>query len=141
MKSTSEVIGDVLEHHGIKGMKWGVRRQNPSGVTVSDRRKRIKTRGGSGHPAHPDAIRARTTGQIARKSGYKAVSDSELRAYANRLQLEQQVKRLEVNERPIRKFITGILGSSGKNAVNQVANDNAAKLGQGAVRIATGKAA
>ena len=31
---------EVLAHHGVKGMKWGVRKQRPSGAAGSSRKKR-----------------------------------------------------------------------------------------------------
>jgi hypothetical protein len=108
-----DVLEDILEHHGIKGQKWGVRRANrkSSNVTVIDKKKRIKTVGGKGRPAHSDAIVARTHGQVARKSGLKALSNAELRAYNERLNLEQNAKRLTYADSGRgRKFVLKMLG-------------------------------
>ena len=119
----SKVVDDILAHHGVKGMRWGVRRDRPSSVTVSDKGKKIKTKGGYGRPAHPDAVRARTSGQVAKKSGLKALSDDELQAYSKRIQMEQNVKRLQYNEAsaPV-KFVKTLLGQTGKNAAQDAAN-------------------
>jgi hypothetical protein len=121
----------ILEHHGIKGMKWGLRRKatvGPQEVIVRDNRKKLKTSGGEGHPAHPDAVRARTIGQIGKKSGAKSLSDKDLETYAKRLNMEAQVKRLNYNEsNPAKKFALSLLGQSGKNAVSGVAQEAATK--------------
>ena len=99
---TSEIVEHVLVHFGVKGQKWGVRRKATVGaqeVIVSDRRKKLKTSGGAGHPAHSDAVRARTVAQIAKKSGYKSLSNKDLQDFNNRLNLEQQAKRLSFQDK------------------------------------------
>jgi hypothetical protein len=127
--SAAEIVDDVLAHYGVKGMKWGVRRRSgPTTVVVTDKRKKIRTSGGKGLPAHPDAIPARVVGQKARKSGLKALSDDELQAYARRMNLEQNVQRLQYQNAPIaRKFALSIVGKTGQQQAEQVANQVATK--------------
>lgn len=113
-----EILEDILAHHGIKGQKWGVRRarNRSSDVSVVDRKKKLKTYGGKGRPAHSDAVVARTHGQVAKKSGFKALSNAELRAYNERLNLEQNAKRLAENDK-----------SRGRQMVNKMIGKNAPK--------------
>lgn len=141
--SAAEVVGNLLSHHGVKGMKWGVRRDRSSSVSVSEKGKKLKTSGGFGHPAHSDAVRARTTGQIAKKSGVKALSDSQLREYQNRLTLEQSVKRLQYNEKnAAERFVAKALGRAGNQAVDKAANEGTKKVGTAiALRAAAAAAA
>jgi len=122
-----DLVDEFFEHHGVKGMRWGVRRKatvGPQEVIVSDKRKKVKTSGGQGHPAHPDAVRVRKSGQIARKSGVKALSDKELQDYAKRIQLEQNVKRLQYNEKSAPgRFVARLLGQTGSRVAHEAAND------------------
>ena len=120
---TPEVVENILAHHGVKGQKWGVRRKATVGaqeVVVSDKRigKGLKTTGGKGHPAHSDAVRARTVAQVAKKSGYKAVSNKDLQDYNNRLNLEQNAKRLSFQDKSKgKKFVLTMIGRKGPGAL------------------------
>lgn len=135
---------DEFSHFGVKGMKWGVRRKatvGPQEVVISDKRKipgltpRIKVGGGSGHAIHPDAVSARTIGQIGKKSGLHAVSDNDLRKYSNRLQLEANVKRLNYNDSNAgKRFILRLLGQAGEREVSAVTKGAARGARKGATR-------
>jgi len=151
---TSEVIDglieDVLEHHGVKGQKWGVRRKatvGPQEVVVRDARlgritKRAKTSGGEGHPTHSDAIKVLKTGQISKKSGFKALSNEELEAYNKRLNLEQNAKRLRYQDSTaVKKFVYTLLGQTGKGAAQDIGRQGATKGGEKAMSYVMAKRA
>ena len=129
---TTKVVEDLLAHVGVKGMRWGVRRKATVGaqeVIVSDKRigKGLKTSGGAGHPATSEAVRVRTIGQVGKKSGLKSLTDKELQDYAKRIQLEQNVKRLQYADSSAgRKFVLSLIGQTGKTTAQNVANDVAA---------------
>jgi 2'-5' RNA ligase len=140
----SATMKDVLEHHGVKGMRWGVRggvgspRAASTKVTVTQKgKKKLKATGGEGHPAHKEAIVAKSLGQQAKKSGHQSLSNEELQAYAKRLNLEQNVKRLEQqNKAAPRRFISGILKGQGNQQANNLANTAITKTGKAAIAAA-----
>lgn len=112
---TAKVVNDILDHSGVKGMKWGVRRKATVGaqeVIVSDKRigKGIKTSGGKGHPASAEAINVRKIGQVGKKSGITSLSNKQLQEYNQRMNLEQQAKRLAYQDKSAgKRFIQTIL--------------------------------
>lgn len=126
----SEPLGNILSHHGIKGMRWGVRGGvgTPRAASVTQKgKKKLKGTGGEGHPAHKDAVSARTLGQKAKKSGHQSLSNEELQKYATRLNLEQSVKRLEQNDKSgARRFISGLVKGQGNQQANQLASKGTA---------------
>ena len=76
--------GPSLYHHGVKGMKWGVRKK-PVSSGISKAKKAAPTK-----PA--PAIKKAFSGD--RKDISKA-SDDELNAYLKRMQLEKQVLTMQ----------------------------------------------
>lgn len=129
---TREIVPHILAHHGVKGMKWGVRRKSssgPEGVVVRDKRKKLKTSGGRGHPATKEAVRVRTIGQKAKKSGVKALTDDELQEYTKRLNLEQNFKRLSYQDKsPGQKFVASILGQTGRQSAQDLSNEASSQV-------------
>lgn len=150
MDNVTEVVDNILTHFGKKGMRWGVRTKSstgPQSVGIKDKGKKLKTSGGSGHPAHADAVRVRTAGRIGKKSGLKALSDDDLQRYTKRLNLESQVKRLNYHEKNIAlRFVATVLGQSGKSAASSLGNEVASHqvkkhLGKRLVKIGATAAA
>lgn len=153
-----ESVDDILAHHGVKGMRWGVRRslaerratsgaakKRPTTVTVTrttgGSREKIKTKGGERQPAHPDAILAKVAEQKVRKSGLQSLSNEELQALANRMDLEQRVSRLrhskpaETGKEQVVKFLKD---PKNQQQLQQVAQKQGPKL---AAKIIARKAA
>lgn len=91
----------MLAHFGVKGMKWGVRRTTSMDVSSDDARA-------------AEAARIK-----AGKSGTKALSNKELRALVDRMNLEQQFDRLKLSQpsrfRKGTTFVRGLI-TAGKMA-------------------------
>jgi 2'-5' RNA ligase len=104
----AELGSEFLEHHGVKGMHWGIRRSlqeraaarrvptpvKAASVQTTTGKHKVETSGGAKHPASADALRAAEHEQKLKKSGAHALSNQELQALAQRMQLEQQVEQL-----------------------------------------------
>lgn len=99
--SVADFGGEFLEHFGVKGMRWGVRRKPGADGKVTDvvvtQKKpgtRVSAEGGHNQPAHVDAIAAATARQKARASTLDALSNHEMQTMIKRMQLEQQYSQL-----------------------------------------------
>ena len=131
--------GLELYHHGIKGMKWGVRRyQNSDGSLTGAGRKRytsLKKRVSKAvikakklrakRKAEKAAVKAsKNTG--SKKKTIGDMSDAELKEKINRLQLEKQYRDYMRDLHPDKKakgaaFVNEVLEKSVKNIASQTA--------------------
>lgn len=89
-----------LQHHGIKGMKWGVRRtreqlSNPTPVKIIAKPgQAIVTKGGKRAPTHDEAKAAAIARQKAKSSGLQSLSNKEIQTIVTRMDLEQRYAKL-----------------------------------------------
>lgn len=103
----------VLEHYGIKGMKWGVRRSEKQLA-----RARAQT---------PESKKTEATRQRAKKLGIGSVSNADMKEAITRMNLEDNFNRLSSERKSKgRKFVdnliqdvTGIGRTQARNAANQ----------------------
>lgn len=125
--STADLGAAFLEHYGVKGMRWGKHlKDGPQAVTTTHKGRRLVTRGGGGHTPHEDATRAATATRIATKSGTHALSNKELQAAVQRMNLEKQFNQLNPKKGPIaagQKFVKVLLGL-GKTSNEVIAYTN-----------------
>lgn len=89
-------VADILQHYGVKGMRWGKKK----------------------NPASSDAAASTSVKKTAKKKGVHTVSNRELQTAIERMRLEQDFKRLKVNERPVvTRWISSMMLEAGKREV------------------------
>lgn len=110
----------VLAHHGIKGMKWGVRR-TPEQLGYAPRKKRklsIKIRGQDQTPTKKETPKA--TSSPNKKKSVHEMSDDELRQIINRIELERRYSTLTAPQKSKgQAIVTSILAESAKKTATK----------------------
>jgi hypothetical protein len=113
-----ETTKDILEHYGIKGMRWGVRRtlselqgnKSPFSKTKDEKTpititfkpgEKIVTSGGTKADTVDEAKQVAIARQKARASGTQALTNQEMQLVVSRMNLEQQFKKLNPREKTI----------------------------------------
>ena len=101
---------DFLEHYGTKGMKWGVRKKPGSGGKKIAAKKTA---------TKPPASKKTDTGRGTKTKG---LSDKDLKARVNRLNMEKQYKTLKSENASVisrgAKATKKIVSSSAKTALS-----------------------
>ena len=104
-------LDDVLAHYGIKGMRWGVRRANPSTA-----------------PASGDHDTAKAAKAKVKAGGLKSLSNDELKTYLERMDLEKRYKKGNPGPKDeATKFIKDTLLNIGKQEAGKFATKQIAK--------------
>ena len=108
------VYSDELQHGGIRGMKWGVRRyQNKDGTLTAAGQKRARK---------SESEDYKKVSEI-RKKKISQMSNQELRDANNRLNLEKQYKDLTRKKNVGQKAVTAFIATAGTiTAVEGAAN-------------------
>lgn len=106
------MTNNELYHFGVKGMKWGVRRKSRSQSSGGAKGLSVLKKKAE-EPSHDDYTNRHT------KKSIKSMSDQELRERINRLQMEDQYRKLTSTQTRIgRTVVGGILANSAKQSVS-----------------------
>jgi len=110
--ATGGAVDEFLEHFGVKGMRWGVRRK-------------------PGAPASEDVQRVKATQSKIKRGKTDALSNKELQDLVTRMNLEQQYSRMVSDQQKKKyetnKFIAETLIAIGKNPAVRAGASAAAK--------------
>ena len=102
-------MSESLYHYGVKGMRWG-RRKAPDTTGTSSQTTNVGTKD------NPVKVKTSSAKGIQAPKA-RTLSDAELRARINRIEMEQKYAKLtKVDYGPAMKFIGDILGSVIKDA-------------------------
>lgn len=105
---------DDLKHFGVKGMRWGQKRSTSSSHVSKIKSKKAEADKQKEENMHPDAKKKREL----KKKKISELSNADLKALNERLNLEKQYKDLSRNEKTKGKsFVEKQLSNAG----NQVA--------------------
>jgi hypothetical protein len=111
------VVENILEHYGVKGMRWGFRKEG-TGVPSSHRK---------GTSVSEDKARANeSAAKVGRKGNTDALSNHELQSLVTRMGLERQYSSLAsqtATKSAGKKFVMDIATNVARKQITAAAND------------------
>lgn len=103
---------DYLEHYGVKGMKWGKRKN--------------KDKGDSRPLTSEDAFTAKTLQRSADNKGVGHLSNKELKSVVARMELQQQYDNLQKKGSRVesgKSFLADVFADAAKNVATSFVED------------------
>ena len=128
----STLVEDFISHHGIKGMRWGVRKARGDRSAFRQRAKAKTESSDKGERRH----RERT---IYGKSPER-LTNAQLESRIKRMDMEKRYN--DLNKKDVsagQKFVTDIITNVGKQVITNVATNALTGLGSYAVKQQLGK--
>ena len=124
---------EFLAHFGVRGMKWGVRKNRGGSGSTTDETGQTKQ-------ATSSNTHAKGGSSSVKKVNIKELSDDELRRMINRMQMEQQLKQLTAAEtKKGGSAINEILKTAGKQTAQQLATKAAMATALTLIGVAANK--
>ena len=122
----SESAGTTLQHYGIKGMRWGVRR-TPAQLAKNRGEKRVKDKASTDSEA-AGQLKARVK---ANSGDLSSLSNQELKDLNERMNLEKNyttLKNTPKHKSEGRKFAEGIVRELAKESIKNAVKSNTRNL-------------